>query len=454
MKTWNIADYGAHFTDRLQTEIIQKAIDDCYLAGGGRVVIPCGVYVTGDLRLRSGVELYLETGAILKGSRDPKEYFHYRADTIEPVEIETVGKTPDKCRSAIATSAWSNGLIRAFDAENIAVTGEPGAYIDGCDCYDPEGEDHYRGPHGMSFWRCKNIRLTGYTFINSSNWCHAIFHSQNITARDISVYGGHDGFDVRTCDNVLLENCVFNTGDDAVAGFDNNDVVIRNCVLNSACRPLRFGGNNVLVENCRSDARDFGFRHHLSDEQKKVGGPATEEQCRRDSPALFGYYCDHRAMLRKPAEKILIRNFYSAQNDEIIRLEFTGLHRWCCNRSMREITYENVTIENVTRAGMLWGDENEKVICRFKHCRFVAKKGCGKDPLFVAANFEKILFEDCVLEGFEDPAIWAATDDPVEVIRSTPVKVLKKTQAECFAMHPYGIPVEDLGKNLTFKLHP
>ena len=94
MKTWNIRDYGACFSDRLQTEKIQKAIDDCFLAGGGRVVVPCGVYMTGGIRLRSRVELYLESGAILRGSRDPEDYFGYVNDKLEPVTIEPIGNTP------------------------------------------------------------------------------------------------------------------------------------------------------------------------------------------------------------------------------------------------------------------------------------------------------------------------------------------------------------------------
>ena len=53
MKQFDIRDYGARICDELQTGAIQNAIDDCYLAGGGRVVIPCGVYLTGGLRLRS-----------------------------------------------------------------------------------------------------------------------------------------------------------------------------------------------------------------------------------------------------------------------------------------------------------------------------------------------------------------------------------------------------------------
>ena len=81
MKEFNIRDYGAKFADTVQTKAIQTAIDDCFLAGGGRVVIPCGIYLTGGLRLRSNVQLYLESGAILKGSRDLEDYMGYLEDT-------------------------------------------------------------------------------------------------------------------------------------------------------------------------------------------------------------------------------------------------------------------------------------------------------------------------------------------------------------------------------------
>jgi len=450
MQTYNIRDYGACTSDKLQTAKIQKAIDDCFLAGGGRVVVPCGVYLTGSIRLRSRVELYLESGAILKGSRNPEDYFGYVDDKLEPVTIEPIGNTSATGRSAVSTSRWSNGFIRAFDAENIAVIGEKGSYIDGQNCFDPEGEEYYRGPHGMSIWRCKGIRLEGYTFLNSSNWCHAIFQSQDITIRNISIFGGHDGVDVRTCDNILIEDCDINTGDDAIAGFDNHDVIVRNCKLNSACQSVRFGGNNVLVENCSSEDRHFGFRHHLSDDAKRCGA-LSDEDCRHESIVAFSYYCDHRAQLRKPAENIVFRNCHFAQVRELVRLEFDGLHRWCCNRSMREITFEDCSFAEMIRPGALWGDANEKVTCRFKNARIVCREGYENEPLFVAANFEKIIFEDCVIEGYVEPTILAATDGTVECIRSTPVTVKRATEDECHDAHPYGIVPEDRAAGRTFK---
>ena len=142
MKVFNICDYGAKTCDALQTKNIQSAIDACFLAGGGRVVVPAGVYISGSFRLRSNVELYLETGAIIKGVRDPEEYFSYRDDEIEPIVIENNDSRYEKGKSNDPTSRWSNALIKVLDAENVTITGEKGSYFDGCYCFDPYGEQN------------------------------------------------------------------------------------------------------------------------------------------------------------------------------------------------------------------------------------------------------------------------------------------------------------------------
>ena len=148
MKVFNIRDYGARFADTLQTKAIQSAIDDCFLAGGGRVVVPAGIYLTGGLRLRSNVQLYLESGAILKGTRDIQEYNAFLEDTIEPVTAEVVGDTFETGPTVTCTSRWNNAVIRAIDAHDISIIGEKGSYIDGSNPHDPEGESGFRGPAG------------------------------------------------------------------------------------------------------------------------------------------------------------------------------------------------------------------------------------------------------------------------------------------------------------------
>ena len=448
MKIFNILDYGAKICDTLQTEIIQKAIDDCFLAGGGRVVIPCGVYATGGLRIRSGVELYLETGAILKGSRKAEDYFGYRDDKIEPLEVlEDVSSQDQRFRSQVPTSRWCNALIRAFDAHDFAVIGEKGSYIDGCHAFDAEGEHHYRGVHGFCFWRCKDFRMEGYSFMNCGNWCHALFQCQNITIRNVAIYGGEDGIDIRTCDNVLIEDCDINTPDDSVAGFDNHDVIVRNCKMNSSFMSMRIGGNNFLVENCVSSVRNFGGRGRLTDEEKLMG-IYQNPGARHEQLAAFAYYCDFRAILRKTPENIVIRNCRFEQVHEPIRLEFTGLNRWCVQKALKEITFENCYFGELDQTGMLWGDAEDKVICRFKNVTFARKADTEEVPLLAAGNVEKLLFENCTFEGFDKPHILMGTDDTanVEVVNSGDFEVKQATFEDCILAHPSGIAKLDQGK--------
>ena len=407
MKIFHVCDYGARVCDALQTTELQAAIDACFLAGGGRVVVPCGIFLTGGLRIRSGVELYLESGAILQGSRDCNDYFSFTEDTLEPVEIHE--KPQGVCSSTWPTSRWCNALIRAFDAHNFSIIGEKGSYIDGVNCYDPMGEQRFRGPHGMCFWRCHNIHLEGYTFMHSANWSHAIFQSQNITVRGVTFYGGHDGVDLRTCDNVCIENCSFNTGDDCIAGFDNNDVTVRDCTLNTGCHAIRFGGNNVVFENCISGDSGFGHRRSLSDEAK-IHGLLTNATSRRTVQAPFSYYCDHRATPRRTVENITLKNATFSNCCELIRVEYDGLHQWCCNQPLRQITYDTCSVEGLYQTGMVWSDEDQRITCRFKNVHISCREDQAHLPLLVAGNFDRLIFEDCTIEGYDTPTVLVGTD--------------------------------------------
>ncbi len=78
------------------------------------------------------------------------------------------------------------------------------------------------------------------------------------------------------------------------------------------------------------------------------------------------------------------------------------------------------------------------------------KDGSEPFPLFVAANFDKIIFENCTVEGTDEPRIRIANDGVVEQINSTPIAVKKATWDECIEAHPWGIAPQDRGKNRTF----
>ena len=83
---YDITDFGARRgEDAPQTGAIQAAIDACFLAGGGEVVVPEGTFLTGGIRLRTGVTLHLLKNARLLGTRNPADYFGYLQDEIEPM---------------------------------------------------------------------------------------------------------------------------------------------------------------------------------------------------------------------------------------------------------------------------------------------------------------------------------------------------------------------------------
>ena len=420
---WNVADFGAREADTLQTEAIQRAIDACFSAGGGEVRVPEGVYYTGGIRLRSRVTLHLMSGAVLKGSRNPDDYEGWRADTLDPIPPATAA-TNGLPRSSVPQSRWCNGLIRAYGAHDIAIIGEPHSVIDGQNCFDPTGEEKYRGPHAISMWYCTNVVLRGYTVRDSANWAHAIFNSSNIAARALKVMGGHDGFDVRTCDDVRVESCVFQTGDDGIAGFDNIGVVVRDCVLDSACSAFRFGGTDVLIENCRGTGpAPYGFRGGLPMETRRQSlndGARTRHNLKN----AFLYYCDFRAVIRRPPGNILMRNCTFTNPDRVFSLDFDGKHRWCCNRSLNSITFENCTFDGVAGPLNIHGDANEPLTLTMRNCTVTARPGAGNQAAVSARNFRAIRLENTVWKGFARPRVVAHTPGEVSVQGGTPLETV------------------------------
>ena len=422
-----VTEYGARSDGSLATAAIQAAIDACYLAGGGEVVIPAGDFLTGGIRLRSRVTLRLLDGACLRGVRDPEEYTRYLEDTVEPISEEALTSTAPTAvegytaRSIQPFSRWNNAIIRAIGAHDIAIVGEGSATIDGQNCFDPEGEEHYRGPHAINLWYCERVTLTGYTVRDSANWAHAIQNSRDITARGLTVLGGHDGFDVRTCDNVLVENCEFRTGDDCIAGFDNRNVTVRNCYFNCACTMLRFGGTDVLVENCRGVApAEYGFRYALSLEEK-MAGAATTPACRYNCHGVFLYYCDMRAAVRETPGRILIRNSHFSGMDNIFSHPFG--HMWCCNRALHDITFESCTLEGLSLPSDVVCPEEEPLRITLRDCTLSLREGCEEMPIFTATGVGEILLDGVRIGGFAAPEILTDTPDRVILKNSDPVKV-------------------------------
>ena len=413
MKVYNILDYGAVESDLLQTKAIQAAIDDCFLAGGGEVVVPAGVYRTGGLRIRSNVTLHLLSGAILEGSRDPNDYNAWREDKLEPIDVPD--QEPTKYRSALRTSRWNNAMIRAFDAHDFAIIGEPNSIINGMNCYDPVGEEKYRGPHGIDLWDCERVTLRGYTLRSTGNWAHAIFRTKDLDVRDVTVQGGHDGIDVFLCENVLIEDCKFWSGDDSLAGFGSKNVTMRRCILNSSCSSIRFGGTDVLIEECGNHGEPrFGFRGSLSPEEKALGKFTGMEHRRRTLNA-FLYYCDERfGKLPYEPVNITIRNCDFDGVYTIFKMTF-GEHIWSCGEPLRSITFEDCRFRNICLPTGILGGKDKPIEFRLKNVEISAADGIESQVFIDAENFSRIELENVKLRGYTAPKLVLRSEGEVIV---------------------------------------
>lgn len=432
-KVFLVSDFGAVADiETSQTDAFQKALDACFLAGGGEVVVPSGSFVIGDIRIRSNTTLHLLENAVLLGSLDPADYKHINSDTLEPLPAEqnTLARwyRPDewiamgggfKVHLYTAGSYWNYGMIRAAYAENIAVIGEQGSKINGRNLYDPDGEEDYRGPHGINMHFCKNVTLKGYTVESAGNWAHAIFNSENVTFKDLTVYAGHDALHTRACSNVLMEDCKLITGDDCVAGFDNLDVVIRNCEISSACSAFRYGGNNILVENCKVWAPcPYQFRGSFSQEEK-VAGALTSEKGRNNMLCFWTNFVTDDLPVRRPAGNVLIRNCTVSNADRMLHLNLSGNEPWQRGTPPTDITFENIKAEGIKMGLTAYGIEESPMVITLRNIDYSYREGAEDTPMFRVAHCKTINLENVKVKGFAGESLIRTWSDGVSVNAET-----------------------------------
>lgn len=425
----SVIDFGARKdVEAVQTEAFQKALDACFLAGGGEVVVPAGSYVIGDIRLRSNTTLHLMQNAILLGSTDPGDYMHINADPLEPLPEEQNTRvrwySPRQWKEMgggfkkhlyTVGSYWNYGMIRAAYAENIAVIGEEGSRIDGRNVYDPEGEEKYRGPHGINMHFCKNVTFRGYTVVNASNWAHAIFQSENVTFDRLTVLAGHDALHTRACSNVTMTDCKLITGDDCVAGFDNLDVVIRNCEISSACSAFRYGGNNILVENCRVYGPcAYQFRGSFSREEK-IAGVTTSERGRNNMLSFWTNFVTDDLPVRRPAGKVLLRNCTVKNADRLLHLNLSGNEPWQRGTPPTDITFENITAEGIKMGLTAYGIEDAPMKLTLKNVDYTYAEEAAETPMMRVAHCEEIELENVTVNGYRGTSLIRAWSDGTRV---------------------------------------
>ena len=285
MKTYRITDHGVlpnH--EKLQTEEIQVVLDLCK-GEGGRVVIPRGRFYTAALYLHSNTELYLERGAELYGSDNCEDY------RVFPIPEEVEMRSDMELITQYYGTPWETyrrAILSAYGEKNISIIGEEGSVIDGRNCYDPGGEEGYRGPHAVFFTSCENVRLEGYVARHSGNLLHEANNCKNLVMRRVTCLGGSDGIHLHCTEHSLIEDCLFKTGDDCIAGINIVDMTVRRCVLNTSCNLFRMGGVGIRVEDVY--AYGPGYYPHRMTVVKGKDNELPREEGRHNTLRLVDYF--------------------------------------------------------------------------------------------------------------------------------------------------------------------
>ena len=256
---------------------IQKAIDECSAAGGGRVVVPSGgTFLSGKFWLRSGVELHVEHGATLLCS-----------DKFS--DIETEGK-PGYMHGA------PSAFICAEDVEDVAITGL--GVIDGNGrAYVVERLPHIyvmpeKRPITFYIGGCKRVTITGITIRDGANWTLWLVGCDDVLIQGIRMYNdlklpNSDGIDIDRCRNVHVVDCHIEAGDDAIVlktmrRFENyghsENIIVRGCTLKSTSSAICIGCEiaapirNVIVDSCviSSSHRGLSINHSFEADIENV----------------------------------------------------------------------------------------------------------------------------------------------------------------------------------------
>jgi len=282
---FSIVAHGAVADDQGKTSAaIGAAILAAHDAGGGRVLVPAGTWRTGPIHFRSNVELHLEDGATLLFSPDPRDYLPPVPTSWEG--IECLNYSP---------------LIYAHECDNVAITGSgrleaqldvwrewylrPKAHMDGLvELYQlaragkpTEQRDMTKGaanlrPQFIQFNRCRHVLVEGVSIQNSPFWTIHPYLCRDVVIRQVRISAhGHnnDGVDPEMSQGVLIENCVFDQGDDAVSvksgreddawrlATPSRNIVMRDCLVKNGHQLMAIGSEisggveNVFVDRCR-----------------------------------------------------------------------------------------------------------------------------------------------------------------------------------------------------------
>ena len=416
-----ITSFGAKTTATAaqNQKAINRVISLVSKKGGGKVIIPKGTWNTGAIELKSHVNLVLEEGATLHFAFEPKLYPLVRT-------------------SWEGLACWNySPCIYAYKSTDIAITGK--GIIDGGGNNDTfwqwngsprfgykegvtkesqklgsrskllkmaeDGVPFDERKFGMSYGlrpqlvnmvHCERILIKDVKMINSPFWVIHPLLSKNITVDGVYVWNegpNGDGCDPEACENVLIQNCVFHTGDDCIAikSGRNNDGRLWN-------QPSK----NIIIRNCKMEDGHGGVV--IGSEISGGCENVYAENCVMDSPHLERILRIKTNNCRGgQVQNINMRNVVVGQCKEaVVKINLDYERKEICYRGFEPIV-NNVNVENVTCQKSDYGvliigrDSLENVYdINIKNCKF---DGVVKEPVKITGKTRNVKFDNLVING-------------------------------------------------------
>lgn len=272
-KLFKIMDFGAvNDSTILQTAIIQKTIDAASSQGGGVIVIPKGVFLSGALFFKPKTHLYITEGAVLKGSDNIADYPNI------PSRIE--GQSID----------YFSALVNAYGVDGFTISGKGTIDGNGLKYWEAFWQRRKENPQCTNLevsrprlvfiWKCNNVQVQDVKLHNSGFWTSHYYQCNNVKILDLHIASPHepvkapstDAIDLDVCSNVLIKGCYMAVNDDAIAlkggkgpfadtdpnNGENTNIIIEDCEFGFCHAALTCGSEaihnkNIMMRNCHVD---------------------------------------------------------------------------------------------------------------------------------------------------------------------------------------------------------
>lgn len=250
---FKVTEYGADSTGKhLSTAAFQKAVDDCHLQGG-RVYVPKGSYILGSIQLKSNVELFLDEGAMLLGSKNFNDF--------GPEETHEYPYYQD-----LSHSTFHLSMFWAENSENITIQGK--GVIDMRSVWDTENIRKIivnRGAKAIALRECKNLTFKDFSILNATDLALYLAGCEKAEIVGLKMRTYIDGISPDCCKDIKIDDCDVETGDDGIvfkSSYTLNrlesceNITVGNCKIKSRCNAIKFGTEtngdfkNIHVRDC------------------------------------------------------------------------------------------------------------------------------------------------------------------------------------------------------------